>query len=594
MTHVGSADWKTLAGGRLFGRGIDARLAAFHRICATSDPELDTLCVTFVDEVVASGDVKRALERAARERPAAVPDTPDTGGAAARGPHDLVIKPYALREAIESVIAALGRRSHVRSGLALWLFETAKLWSAERDLSLRAIEEAHVTPDVLARGIDSLVGYAEANPDPGGEILRDVAMAWVGKPGWFSALVARIAASDPASDALADSLYDAEVEAREPFSSSDPVARKARESLLVHALDAPSGARAISLAALATYHDADGIADLVVAALRDPTAHCRVVEAAARLAIARRMYEQPVHEAAEACAGAEGRQGERAREALAEAVAALVVACTTSQRRDVLAPGEHASFVAGLFSITGGAAVDDLAIAAVRRPLALAPSSDWRTDEDEVAVAVAGPNTAAYHVAPVRFPMQKTGASGSRRSVAIAGTLDGRVVILVHSPYMRAGGWGSDNFALGFSPRDRSWVAYRSRDGRLVIASELVATIDASELTSVAFGEVIAWRDDDGMRVVADHTPYHLDDWEHSPELLAAMAARDAAGAESWTPTRVAASRITAACPSWQGEGERAGIAWRDQVAVVLDREIEGGRSALVWLDRSCDQRSST
>ncbi len=569
------SDWKTLAG-RF--PSVEDRLAALHRICAGDDPELDLLCVEFVDEVVASGDVMRAFDRAARERRPVLPAAPDTRGSTAQGPRDLVLKRYELRDAIESVIAAIGRRSHVTPALALWLFETAKLWSAERRKSLHAIDEANVTPEVLARGIESLVGYAAANPDPGGEILRDVAMAWVGKPGWFVELVSRIAADDRASDALADGLYNAEVEA------GDPIDDEARARLLVHALDAPSGARALALAALARYRDTDGIFDVVVAALRDPSAHCRVVEGAARLAIARRLFAQPVLEAAAGCRE-EGRAGERARPDLAEAVAALVKACRVAlSPAPTASPGERASVVEGVFYVSGCVAIDNVAVAAVRRPLALAPASDWRTDEDEVAVAVVGASTASYHVAPVRFAMQQTGASGARRNVIIAGTLDGRVVVLVHSPFSR-GSWGADNFALGFRPSDRSWVAYRAEAGGLAVASDLVAVVGESDLTSVAFGEAIAWNDANGLRIVADTTPYHLDDWECSVEVAAGMAAREARQSER-SATSVPAARITAGCPTWRGGEPRDGCAWSGGVAIVLDRELDGDRSALLWIDR--------
>jgi hypothetical protein len=577
---MSDADWKRLARGELADR-----LAALARIAATDDDRLDVLGTAFVDEVVRSGKVKAALDQAvnATASPKAVPARPATKGSKAKGPRELILEPYEVRGAIPPILAALGRRSHVRPDLARWLFEAAKLWPAEREHALAALDDARVEPEVLADGTDAIVAYAAANPDPGGDILRDLATAWIARPAWLTALLARIAVDGRASDVLADGLYGGLPEPGPGWDAEN------RARLLAWALDAPSGARAFALGTLATGDDGDGVLEVVVAALADPAAHARVIEAAARLAIARRLFEPRVLEAAERCELEERTGDEAATSDMTEAVAAFVAACRAQLAPPPTAiPGEHVSVVEGRFALEGFAIIDELTATAVRRARILAPETDWSTDEDEIGVAIVGPGHAAYHVAPVRFAMRRSGGAGARREVTLAGVLDGRVVVVVKSPFSDDRGWGNDNYALGVAPRDGMWLAYREHAGRLVVAAELPGAVDETELPRVCYGEAIVWSDPDGLRVVADGTPYHLDDWELTDEVRAAFEARDAARARApWQPLTDDPVDLASAWPALAENTEGAELCAMTRGAddvVVMATGAE--RSALIWLRR--------
>jgi hypothetical protein len=453
-------DWKTLASPRA---PIAERLEALGRIArdpagdAARAAQLDLLCTAFVDEVVRTGKVKAALDAAARRasQPAAVPARPDTGGPKAKGPSDLICKPYEVRDAITPILYALGRRSHVRPALARWLFEAAKLFSHERGHALAALAEARVDPKVLTDGIEALVTFAAARPDPGGDVLRDVARAFSRRPDWALALVDRIARDRAAADALADHLYGDDLAA-----APDPAADALRREWLHHATHAPSGARAVALRALANLSGTGGLEAVIVAALTDRAAHGRVVEAAARLALGRGVWSRAVVEAAEGSLGVERPGSDMMRTKLAEALHAAVRSGTAALAAPPAATGgARLSVVEGPFLCGEPAFAGALAVAAYRRAVVETPYSDWRTDDDEIGLAVAGPGAATRHVAPVRFEIRAAGGSGARRVVELAGILDGRAVLVIRSPFSDARGWGNDNYALGCAPATGAWVA---------------------------------------------------------------------------------------------------------------------------------------
>jgi hypothetical protein len=614
-------DWKTLAKARA---PIEERIEALVRIVRAAldadagtradATELDVLCTAFVDEVVRSGKVKPALDDAASRasRTAVVPARPDTGGPRARGPSELICKPYEARSAIPPILYALAHRSHANRELARWLFEAAKLWSHERDHALAALGRARVEPEILADGIDALAAFAGARPDPGGDILRDVARTWLARPGWLLALVDRVARDRAAADALADGLYGDDL-----AGAAGAGADAARAEWLQHATHAPSGARAVALGMLAHVGgndggdrsdrdgDNNGLEAVILAALDDRDAHGRVIEAAARLTLARSVWSRAVVEAAERCRAARPAEG-RVEVQVAEALDALLRSGAAA-----LAPpptetaGARLSIVEGPFVCNGLAFAGALAVAGYRRPVTLAPQSDWRTDDDELGLAVVGPGVAARHVSPVRFAARATGGSGVRRSIDLVGVLDGRAVLAITSPFSDERGWGNDNYALGCDPAAGTWVAYREDGGRLVVAGELAGEVPEAELPRLCHGEAIVWLDAGVAHVVADGTPYHLDDWEIDDAVSAALEARRQARARTpWTALELGGdaawtfrgggrsvhladfgAELAAAWPAYRDDTDFAltAAAHGADLALAIQHHVPALRGALIW-----------
>ena len=616
-------DWKTLAKARA---PIEERIEALVRIVRAAldanadagaradDTALDLLGTAFVDEVVRSGKVKTALDDAASRasRPVAVPARPDTGGPRAKGPSELIWKPYEVRSAIPPILYALAHRSHANRELARWLFEAAKLWSHERDHALAALARARVEPEILADGIDALAAFAGARPDPGGDILRDVARTWLARPGWLLALVDRVARDRAAADALADGLYGDDLAGAAGAGAdadADADADAARAAWLHHATHAPSGARAVALGMLAHVGGSDGgnagLEAAILAALDDRDAHGRVIEAAARLTLARSVWSRAVVDAAERCRAARPEEG-RVEVQVAEALDALLRSGAAA-----LSPpptetaGARLSIVEGPFACDGLAFAGALAVAGYRRPLTLAPQSDWRTDDDELGLAVAGSGVAARHVAPVRFAARATGGAGVRRSLDLVGVLDGRAVLVITSPFSDERGWGNDNYALGCDPATGAWVAYREDGGRLVVAGELAGEVPEAELPRLCYGEAIVWLDGGVARVVADGTPYHLDDWELDDAVSEALEARRQARARlPWTALELGGdaawtfrgggrsvqladfgAELAAAWPAYRDDTEfsLAAAAHGDDLALAIQHRVPALRSALIW-----------
>jgi hypothetical protein len=269
-----------------------------------------------------------------------------------------------------------------------------------------------------------------------------------------------------------------------------------------------------------------------------------------------------------------------------DAVHALVATCEASVAAPPSAtPGHRVSAVEGAFSLSGSAVVDGLAVAAVRRTLAIVPLSDWRTDEDEVAVVVVGPSCAMYRAAPVRFPIRPTGGSYLRRVARLAAVQADRAVVVVQSPFADKRGWGNDNYALGYSPRDDSWVTYREERGRLVVAQQLRAVVDETELTQLCFGEAIVWCEGSGVRVVVDDTPYHLDGVEPTRDVRRALDARAKTRGLKIANEKGLADVLAAAWPAYDRDRAKVqSIGWDDQVAAIVDQGA--ARSAFVWFRR--------
>lgn len=571
-------DWQLLA---KRGGDIHERLAAAARVLRTDDPRVDVLCTTFVDVSVATGNIRRAFDDAIAAALAgkAVPARPDNGGAKAGGVAAQNWAPYEVRQFNEPVFEALARRAHERPALARWLFEATKLYPAERMQALAALDEARAD-DAFADGIASIVTLAAAQSDPGGDLLRDLAAAWVTRPAWLVALLEAVADAPRAAQHLADALYAAEL----PGPAIDEALRPRVVEL---AKTAPSGARALAIATLRLFASTDELDSILVAALADEDAHERVVEAAARLAAARGIVTAAVIDAA-ALAAERDDDIEALDALLASGRAALSGEPTTRA-------STTSSVVEGSFQLGEPFVVGELTATSVHRVRMEVPSSDWATDDDEVGVAVVGRDVAAYHVAPVRLASRRTGAAGARRHVAIVGVHRGRLVLSITSPFSDRRGWGNDNYVLGCDPRDGTWVAYRVEGEALVLDRALDRALDApieeTALPQASFGEAIVWSDEAGLHFVPDGTPYHLDDWQTNPIVSHALDARAAARAR-----REAALLDADAEPALHDE---LAAAWprydvaEQQALRVLG--VPGGRvarvamperQALIWLAR--------
>jgi hypothetical protein len=154
------------------------------------------------------------------------------------------------------------------------------------------------------------------------------------------------------------------------------------------------------------------------------------------------------------------------------------------------------------------------------------PGNEWRTDHDEFGLAALDLETATVESwkLPLEFPVQATGGTGARREFRLELELDGTLVCILESPFSDHRGWGNDNFVYTF--REGAW-------GRILRSGPAPLEPGRREDPSFGYchGEAIAWKDASGLRIVADGTPYHLDDWEIAPEVQQAMSERSGASA---------------------------------------------------------------
>ncbi len=145
----------------------------------------------------------------------------------------------------------------------------------------------------------------------------------------------------------------------------------------------------------------------------------------------------------------------------------------------------------------------------VHRVLEAAPAEDWADDADEFGVARLGPDGAVVHPLSATWPRKPNGASGAKRRIQVVGRGRGGLLVSIESPFSDARGWGKDNFLFVARP-DGTW-ARLGPDG----AGHPVDGWEEDPGAAICTGELVVRREGGVVRLVADCTPYHLDDWEH-------------------------------------------------------------------------------
>ncbi len=149
----------------------------------------------------------------------------------------------------------------------------------------------------------------------------------------------------------------------------------------------------------------------------------------------------------------------------------------------------------------------------------------WRTDADEFGIAAIRLHEGAVErwPLPIGFPVQPTGGAGAKRRFRLALEADGAFLCVLQDPFSDRRGWGNDNYLYSF--RDGAWWRLVPPGDRV----PLVAAPREDPAFTACFGEAIVWKDEDGsLRLEQDATPYHLDDWEFTDAVRAAMDAQTA------------------------------------------------------------------
>jgi hypothetical protein len=164
--------------------------------------------------------------------------------------------------------------------------------------------------------------------------------------------------------------------------------------------------------------------------------------------------------------------------------------------------------------------IDGKAWFAWHRLLKRSPGSQWRTDVDEFGVGAVDVASGALETwrLPVAFPAQATGASGAKRAFRLEFDMEGALLCVLQDPFADRRGWGSDNYL--YVIQDGAWERFVG--GKRV---PLVPAEREDPAFSACFGEAIVWKENGGVRVIPNGTPYHLDDWEHTKEVSEALAA---------------------------------------------------------------------
>lgn len=513
------------------------QVAALRTVCAAGDgPELERLLVTFIDRVVATGHLADALAAAvAASRdatPYTLPKAPATrGDFKIKGPHELDLRIYALRDAIPPVLAALARRARARPALVAWLFEACKLYACERGAALECIDNADPGEAVFTAGCAELARHAAKVRDPGLEVLRDALEHWGDHPARCTLLLAAIAAHRRLDDALGRDLYGEELG---PLGDPSPAWTTAlrdpalRERLVTWATDAGTAVRRLALHALTRAGlESDVLHPLVVAALRAPA---QVAGVAAEIAQHREFQGDELVSAARTAR-------RKARDPdLRDALDALIAAHHARATPLLARPCGPGLLVECPDLLSDVAWLSGQAIAAYRRVLVQASGGAWRTDRDEFGVVVVRPDGGVTrHPLPVAFPVQRTGASGARREIHIPTAVAGRIVLVISSPFSDEEGWGNRNYLLAFDPQGGTWWQYR---GRKSLTLEPLAAADEHDLPRASYAEAIVYAAHaDTLAVDVDDTPYHLDDVDPGEHVHAARRRqRKAAARLPWRP----------------------------------------------------------
>lgn len=166
-------------------------------------------------------------------------------------------------------------------------------------------------------------------------------------------------------------------------------------------------------------------------------------------------------------------------------------------------------------------------------------SDDWILDKIECGVLVIkpeNPQILSIHPLPAHLPMKKSGASGSWREFSPETIWNNKMVFCLKSPFSDNRGWGNDNFLFTFSPEAKQWCQLlpdKEKKWREKPVSEQQKFHEHADYSACG-GEAVLWCENENLSLMADCTPYFLDDWETSPETRTAFHKRDAAINKTW------------------------------------------------------------
>ena len=157
----------------------------------------------------------------------------------------------------------------------------------------------------------------------------------------------------------------------------------------------------------------------------------------------------------------------------------------------------------------------------------------WATDEDEVGmlgVSPGGTPSLAMATLPVLLPLQPTGASGAKRVFELRAVTAAGLLCSLRVPFSDQRGWGDDNYAYMFDPATRGWsrVSRAEQPPGYQMTPLHEPRAPENPHHALCSGELVvhAAPGGNGLVFACDATPYHLDDWVHTPEISAVLQAQ--------------------------------------------------------------------
>ena len=520
--------WKKSAKSHALSKGRDAaaRVRALQEIVdePKSDRALHALLTTFVEALLERASTEKALAAAgdayfADEAPE-LGERPGTHGKGAlSGTKDLDFSPYELRRSIAVVADALGREARKERRLLLWLFECLKLWANhERGVAFQALLQAEPTDDEIAAGVKELCRYALATGY--GEALETVACRCREKR-FAMPLLAELTASPEGGDAMV------ETELRNPITAETPEWLSELSTDEAATIDAAIRSRSATARAVALTLVARNAAYRETAAraaarmMREkPKKRGRAVSRAARVVLATGLVDDHVAEAARAALEKAGRREQ-------ELLQAVLATHEWNHAGDVKVTSEGGFTLFELpFSIDYHlAALNDGIYAAFNEPRIVTAGGDWLTNDECVGLVRIGYEGEALSriELPVELPAVPSGGNGAKRDFDIDAVVDGAAILRLESPFSDSESWGKRNFLFAYRTATGSFSTLDSEQKE----SPLERRVAVSDLPLISHGELIVWQRADGsLTWEVDGTPYHLDDWEHTPEVRRALDAR--------------------------------------------------------------------
>lgn len=517
---------------------LHAALVALTReISELEDPHpaLRRWATAFLAVFLDTGKPKAAVKEAAKAV-ASKRDTPSPpslgrdhlGGAAEL---DCLGANYPYRVLIHDALTMVGRLAASDRGLVPWLFEAIKQWaSAERIVALEILRGLDVSPTDLAAGLAEVLRFAGrfSKDDKCAGLLRDLTRACRDDPAWTLALLRTVECDARAGDRLIAALYGSEL--GEPLLNKSPAWLLAPRDDHRRALDqfiasADPVTRTLAVILLAQVPGADVRAPAVALLAAGGWPARQVVTT-----VLARDFTGPDVVAAIAAARANTtRTGHAIRDGdFAEALTALERAQAAAQTSTIHVDGDWIVVLPSALVASPPVVRGAHLYLAYHRVVRDVPRSEWMTAEDALGFfdLSLGPSMTIREIPlPLSLPMTRTGASGARRAFELATMIGESLVCTLKTPFADDSGWGNRNYLFAFTPGHDTWQALTPTP------APIPAGARESALTSLDHGELIVWEENGALKISTDGTPYHLDDWEFTPETRRSFDARRAAEA---------------------------------------------------------------